>query len=102
MGSGSLEPLSYKQSEISALFQRDPNWFPQRKSKLIERHNFPPPLPGVGHPLWSRAQVDTWFATGGRSYELGQDNREAPAEDFDALIAGRLDAMGGGDEPAAA
>lgn len=51
---------SYRSSDVAALFQKSSDWFHEHKRALLAA-GFPAPLPGPGHPRWSRAQVDAWF-----------------------------------------
>lgn len=58
-----------------------------------EAMGFPLPLPGCTRPLkWNRAQVDAWFAAGGRPAQLAvraqrDDVADAP---IDELAAARM------------
>ncbi|GIK50321.1 MAG: hypothetical protein BroJett013_30180 [Alphaproteobacteria bacterium] len=55
-----------------------------------EAIGFPPPLPGCTRPLkWSRAQVDAWFAAGGRPAQaaLGAQREAAPIDEIAAARA---------------
>lgn len=82
--------LSYSQAEISGLFKsKYAAYFSRHKTALIAA-GFPPRLPGPGRPLWSKAQVDRWFITGGKTY-LPVVNE--PAVEWGDIINLRLDAI---------
>ena len=85
----SRSDLSYSQHDISAKFgKRSRLWFSRHKGDLINKRGFPPPLDAPGQKLWSKAQVDRWFETGGRTF-IPDDAAEVRGH-WDGVVAGNL------------
>ena len=86
---------AYTEEEISGLFGHDDReWFGRNRNTMIEKHGFPPALPKPGQRRYSRAQVDRWFATGGKTYQPGRGDRVGIDE---PTITFRLDKLGNAD-----
>lgn len=55
-------PVLSRKDLAAILGYRDPATFRATLRTLLERHQFPPPLPGLRREKWSRDQVMAWLA----------------------------------------
>lgn len=55
-------PVLSRADLAAILGYRDPATFRTVLRDLLDRHQFPPPLPGFRRDRWSRAQVMAWLA----------------------------------------
>lgn len=77
---------TYTSADIARLFKRGIDRFYDHKETLLAR-GFPQPLDLPGHPRWSRAEVDAWFADPRRRAMAPASLRPAPAIPANDMIA---------------
>jgi hypothetical protein len=79
---------TYTSGLIAQELGKSADWFYAHKAELIEKHGMPAPLPGPGHPRWSRAQIDAWLI-GYKKPEAANDPVPMPhtAHDLDQARA---------------
>lgn len=67
-------------------------WFYRHRRDLVERHGFPPPVPGCGR-RWDPAALDAWLDA--RLPAGAIDSRAVVTIDWDARLAERGRAIAG-------
>ena len=65
-------------AETAAELRLSARKFRKIRNQLSREQGFPPPLPGLTPPRWSRALVTAWLAAGG-SRPIANDNDGATA-----------------------
>jgi hypothetical protein len=63
--SGGHAPLTYTFTDLTAALQLGTAKTARARLAAFEAHGFPKALPGHGHKLWSKPQVDAWLANWG-------------------------------------
>ncbi len=58
-------PLTINAADIAAALGRSERWLKNNRRALELKHGFPAKLPGGA--MWSRAAIETWLATYGKT-----------------------------------
>lgn len=81
-----MQPLTYTFTELCAAANLGSPKTARARLKQWQAHGFPQALPGHGHKLWSRPQVDAWLHNWGTTEKpspalrAGEGGAHAPDE----------------------
>lgn len=81
-----MQPLTYTFTELAAAANLGSPKTARARLAAWQAHGFPKALPGTGHKLWSKPQVDAWLHNWGTSplsspaFCAGEGGAHAPDE----------------------
>ena len=75
-----MNPLTYTFTDLTAALQLGTAKTARARLTAFEAHGFPKTLPGHGHKLWSKPQVDAWLANWGAYLPTDAPETVTPAK----------------------